>query len=70
MISEIKPNHVNMKPREGINVSEIDKYVVSFFFDSKSLKLFFSFLKLKISIKLEKIRILILQFDLGNPRHN
>ena len=39
MVSETKPNHVNMKPREGINVSEIDKYIVSFFFDSKSLKL-------------------------------
>ena len=32
--------------------------------------LFLSFLKLKISMKLEKIRIFILQFDLGKPRSN
>ena len=77
-----------MKATRGYKRCEIDKYIVSFFFDSKSLRLklifklifimfklificfFFSFLKLKISMKLEKIRILILQFDLGNPRHN
>ena len=64
---------------ECIFVSEIDKYIVSFFFDDKGLKLsllnqylfvFFTFLKLKISIKLEQIRIFILQFDLGNPQPN
>ena len=55
-------------------VSEIDKYIVSFFFDGKGLKLsllnqyfFKSFLKLKISMKLEKLRFFIFQFDLGNP---
>ena len=55
-------------------VSEIDKYTVSFFFDGKGLKLsllnqYFlkSFLKLKVSMKLEKIRFFIFQFDLGNP---
>ena len=52
-----------LKPRGGIIVSEIDKYIASFFFDDKGLKtqftkiifVFFSFLKLKISMKLEKI---------------
>ena len=46
-------------PWGGIIVGEIDKCMVSFFFDSKNFKL-------KISMKLEKIRILILQFDIGN----
>ena len=67
------------KLRDGIIVSEIHKYTVSFFFDDKSLKVSllnyyiivsFSFFKLKISLKLEKISIFILQFDLGNPRPN
>ena len=53
-----------LKPRRGIIVSEIDKYIASFFFDDKGLKTqftkiificFLSFLKLKISMKLQKI---------------
>ena len=67
-----------LKPRRGIIVSEIDKYIASFFFDDKGLKtqftkiicFFFNFLKLKVSMKLEKTRIFILQFQLGNPRPN
>ena len=60
-------------------VIEIDKYIVSFFFDDKGLKLnllnyyllvFFKFAKLKISMRLGKIRLFILQFDLGHPWRN
>ena len=67
------------KPRGGIIVSEIDEYIVSFFFDDKVLKLsllnehllvLLSFSKLKISMKLEKIRIFLSQFDLGKPWPN
>ena len=69
------------KPRGGIGVSKIDKYIVSFLFDAKGLKLsllkkylfvffFFSFLKLKIITKLEQIRIFILKVDLANSRPN
>ena len=39
MISETKLNHETSKPRVGIIVSEIDKYMVSFFFDDKGLRL-------------------------------
>ena len=62
------------KPQEGIIVSQIDKYIVSFFFDDKGLKLSlinqYYLLFFKFSMKLKKIQIFILQFDLGNPRSN
>ena len=63
------------KPQEGIIVSQIDKYIVSFFFDDKGLKLslinqYHYFFFFKFSMKLKKIQIFILQFDLGNPRSN
>ena len=62
------------KPQEGIIVSQIDKYIVSFFFDDKGLKLslinqYYLFF-FKFSMKLKKIQIFILQVDLGNPRSN
>ena len=53
-------------------VSEIGKYIVSFFFDDKGLQLSlltficFSFF-LKFSMKLEKIQIFILQFNFRTP---
>ena len=39
IISETKLNHVNTKATRGITVSEIDKNIVSFFFNDKGLKL-------------------------------
>ena len=33
-----KKNHVNTETTSGIIVGEIDKYIVSFFFDDKGLK--------------------------------
>ena len=66
------------KPRGGIIISEINKYVVSSFFDDKGLTpsllniylLFLSCLKLKIRMKHKKILIFIFSFNLGNPRPN
>ena len=65
----------------GIFVSETDKYIAPFFFDDKVYNLvywtniylfffFLSFLKLKISMKLEKIWIFILQLNLEKPPPN
>ena len=74
-----KTKSCKYQSHEGKFVSEIDKYIVSFLFDYKGLNLvyqtniylfFFSFLKLKISMKFEKIRIFILQFDSENSRPN
>ena len=50
------------KPQEGIIVSQIDKYIVSFFFDDKGLKLslinqYYLFF-FKFSMKLKKFKFL------------
>ena len=37
--NKTKLNHVNINATRGIIVSEIDKFIVSLFFDSKGLKL-------------------------------
>ena len=60
------------KPQGGIIVREIDKYVVLKFslFNWYLFVFLKRFLKLQISIKLEKILIFILQFDLEKPQPN